>query len=101
MGWWKIRDIESGRIDPRGHEIKEMADVNSALYNGDGPADVMGPAIRKIADMYRESWGRGPKIEELHACLNFCANPWVNEGVFEPWNEPKEKLRRKPDDEDA
>jgi hypothetical protein len=93
MGWWKIRNVETGQIDFKGVEVKADAPVEEQLqgqlYNGDGPADVMGDAIRKIAAMYRESFGRGPKADELHACLNFCTNPYLSaESEFEPWNDP-------------
>jgi hypothetical protein len=90
MGWWKIENVKTGRHDHHGHEIKKLEDLNASLYNGDGPADAMGDTLRRIAEMYRESFGRGPKLDELHACVNFCANPWANdEGVFEPWVEPE------------
>lgn len=103
MGWWRIDNVERGQIDfervlkekserPYSANVRPGADDPSAMYNGDGPADVMGDALRRIAEMYKEVWGRGPKADELHACVNFCANPWINdEGVFEPWNDPRKR----------
>ena len=80
MSWWKIDSVENGQVDPKGHEIKEVTDVGSKLYNGDGPADVMGAALDTIAEMYVEAWGRPPKLDELRAVFNFVTGPDRRDG---------------------
>lgn len=69
MGWWKIKDIETGMVDfdhkcptndqfvnaVPGHEPDEIGDPED-LYNGDGPADLMGPILRKISKQYEDAW---------------------------------------------
>ena len=83
MGWWQIRNDGSGQIDwevkredstlinaiPGKHDPKQM------MYNGDGPADIMGTALDEITEEFNKAWGRNPCYEELLACFNFCANP--------------------------
>jgi hypothetical protein len=83
MGWWKIKDIESGAIDFE-HRAKSMKgshlsnaipseDDPNTLYNGDKPADIMGAAIEKINNEYVKTWGRPVKKDELTAILNFTS----------------------------
>lgn len=82
MGWWKIDSVERGQIDcshkcPTNPQIvnavpgRESVD---AMYNGDGPADLMGPVLRKIDAQYVAAWGRSAKADELRAVFNFCLN---------------------------
>jgi len=88
MGWWKIKDIETGMVDfdhkcptnpqltnavPGHEEVDEIGNPKD-LFNGDGPADLMGPILRKISKQYDEAWGRPAKKEELTAVFNFCCN---------------------------
>jgi len=80
MGWWKIKDVETGRIDfdnkcPLKSQLvnaipKHNDDFN--LYNGDGPADLMDDALYKISKQYEDAWGRPAKHDELLAVFNFC-----------------------------
>ena len=85
MGWWKVKDVETGQIDfdhkcptnpqfvnaiPGAEEIGNPDD----LYNGDGPADLMSPVLRQISKQYEDAWGRPAKKEELTAVFNFCCN---------------------------
>lgn len=49
-------------------------DTPDDLYNGDGPADMMGVALRQIDKLYQEAWGRDAKPDELRACFNFVLN---------------------------
>lgn len=80
MGWWQIINVESGMIDwdvkREGKAINAIPGKHDKdqLYNGDGPADVMGPALDKINELYIKAWGRPAKREELQAVFNFCAN---------------------------
>lgn len=83
MGWWKIKDVETGQIDfdhrcADGQKTLANAipgrETEDALYNGDGPADLMGPFLRQISEQYSEAWGRPAKKEELVAVFNFCCN---------------------------
>lgn len=84
MGWWKVRNIKTGQVDfdhkcptnlkfcnaVPGHEDA----VENTLYNGDGPADLMEPVLRKISTQYENAWRRPAKKEELIAVFNFCCN---------------------------
>lgn len=80
MSWWKIKDVETGMVDFKAetaaattNAIPGKEDVN-CLFNGDGPADIMGAALRKISAQYEEAWDRPVKAKELRACFNFCFN---------------------------
>lgn len=80
MGWWKIKDVESGQIAV--DLSKEERDNLPDLVIGDGPADIMGDAIDKIIACYvalPENDGRKlPCRQELQACFNFVVNPIYN-----------------------
>ena len=82
MGWWKVKDIETGQID-FGHKCPTNPQFTNAvpgqeavdsMYNGDGPADLMGLVLRKIDGQYKDAWKRSAKKEELLAVFNFCCN---------------------------
>lgn len=81
-GWWKIDSVEKGQIDwdqpDKNGLINAIPgqDTTKKLYNGDGPADIMGNAIDSITSEYHEAWGRNPEPEELQAVFNFCFNGW-------------------------
>ena len=86
MGWWKIRDVETGQIAyglPSGHPAD--APVNAVpgrddpqdQYNGDGPADSLANAIKQVENEYQQAWGRLPFPAELRACFNFVFNGWL------------------------
>lgn len=85
MGWWKIKSVERGQIDwdasknGMANQVPGRDDPN-ALYNGDGPADEMGEALARIARLYKKTWGRWPKLDELQACFNFVTGPARDEG---------------------
>jgi len=82
MGWWKIKDVESGQIDgshkcPTNPQLVNAipgCETEDALYNGDGPADLMSPVLNKINKQYEEAWKRPARPEELQAVFNFCFN---------------------------
>jgi hypothetical protein len=82
MGWWKIRDIETGQIDFQAKTFAPGTLVNAIpgkedidqLFNGDEPADIMGDTLREISKVYEKEWNRPAKKEELTACFNFCCN---------------------------
>ena len=82
MGWWKIKDVESGQVD-FDHECPTNSQFTNAvpghetedfLYNGDGPAGLMGATLRKISVLYEAAWKRPAKKDELTAVFNFCCN---------------------------
>ena len=83
MGWWRINSVESGGIDwshkcPTNSQLANAIpgeEIEDALYNGDQPADLMGPILDKINEEYKEAWGRPVKQEELTAVFNFCSSP--------------------------
>ncbi len=82
MGWWRIRNVESGGIDwdhkcPTNDQLANAIpgeEKEDELYNGDHPADLMGAALEEINEAYKEAWGRSAKKEELTAVFNFCCN---------------------------
>ena len=82
MGWWKIDSVERGQIDcshkcPTNPQLVNAVpgrEAEDAMYNGDGPADLMGPVLRKIDAQYVAAWGRPAKPDELRAVFNFCLN---------------------------
>lgn len=82
-GWWRIKGPDS----PGGLDIKPLVDKGDllnaipgidpgdlALYNGDGPADVMDEALAKIDLLYRAAWGRRVDHAEAQAVFNFCSS---------------------------
>lgn len=77
MGWWKIVDVKTGKID---WEFKSGSNlINATVDNafdelviGDQPADIMDEAIDNIVGIYKEYWGRKPQKQELMAIFNFC-----------------------------
>ena len=83
MGWWRITD-EGGGIDWTNvtesngsfgfaNAMRGKNDPETELFNGDDPADIMGPAVDGVSRCYEEYWGRKPRMVELHACLEFVA----------------------------
>lgn len=79
MGWWRIRDVESGGINWSFHKggltNATKDNTTTELVNGDTPADIMGDAVDKIVDEYKSYWGRSPTKSEFKAVLNFVLNP--------------------------
>lgn len=65
MGWW----IQN----PEGHSLQCEGD----LKWGDGPADIMGPALDQIFAEFREAYGRDPVEAELKAGIMFSARPML------------------------
>jgi len=88
-GWWTIQPGEPGaHVEPPGRYD------GTELYNGDGPADMMGDVLADIDQSYRYVWGRPAQPEELRAVFEFvfrCVedknpvcwpkNEWVDEAV--------------------
>ena len=82
MGWWKIKDVKTGQVDfdhkcPTNSQFANAVPGHEecdSVYNGDGPADLMGPILRKISVLYEEAWGRPADKIELEAVFNFCCN---------------------------
>ena len=69
MGWWKQ--------DDEGHSFA----MESELRWGDGPADVMGPAIDEIIRHFEAKYDRKPTMDELKAGVMFSARPLLAEAV--------------------
>ena len=82
MGWWRIKSVKSGGVDgthkcwtnPKLVNAVPGSETEDDLYNGDRPADLMGPVLRKIDAEYQEAWKRPAKPDELRAVFNFCLN---------------------------
>ena len=91
MGWWAIAN-EGGGIDfsnlgkmGLANQVPGTDNNEETLYGGDEPADIMGNAVQEIAGLFKQEWGRYPKMEELKACFNFVTAPQVQEdGTFDP-----------------
>lgn len=87
MGWWKIRNVETGQVNFDAVTAAPGALANAvpgkddpgADYGGDDPADMMGATLRSISKTWELAWGRPAKPEELRACFNFCLNGLVRE----------------------
>ena len=62
MGWWSIKDSGGGLSGDNS---------DSGLYNGDSPADILGPAVDEVIKEYERVWGRKPYLVELRAALTF------------------------------
>jgi hypothetical protein len=77
-GWWAIDSPETGQID--WNQPEKQGFINAIpgskdklkLVNGDGPADVMDAALRKIKELYIMSWKREPAYDDYKAVFNFC-----------------------------
>ena len=80
MGWWKIADVETGMVDFKAKTAAQTANAvpghedTECLFNGDGPADIMGDTLRRVSALYQSAWGRPAALDELRACFNFCLN---------------------------
>ncbi len=82
MGWWKIKDVESGQIDfdhkcPTNDSLTNAVpghELDDSLYGGDGPADLMDSMLEAISKQYENAWERPAKKDELTAVFNFCCN---------------------------
>jgi hypothetical protein len=83
-GWWAIKPGEPGihipPVDKGGlmNAIPGTDGADQALYNGDGPADVMDDTIADLDLLYRQSWGRGIETDELQAVFDFCSGPFMD-----------------------
>ena len=65
MGWW--RQTLDGRSLACEGELKW----------GDGPADIMEPALNSIFRQFQQSYERNPTAEELKAGIMFSARPML------------------------
>jgi len=80
-GWWAV-DPETGReVPPPVDKGKLMNAVpgtdptDGASYVGDGPADMMDEALKRINEAYKSAWGRSATPEELQSVWTFCTRP--------------------------
>ena len=82
-GWWAIKPggpgIHPPPVDKGGlmNAIPGTDPGNAALYNGDGPADMMQAVLDDIDLEYRRAWGRPAKLEEIKAVFEFVFHPKV------------------------
>jgi len=81
-GWWAITPGNPGISPPpvdKGGLLNAFPGVDpadEAMYNGDGPADIMGDALGRIITEYNLVWGRPPHPEEMRAVFEFCFGPY-------------------------
>jgi 2'-5' RNA ligase len=86
-GWWAITPdnpgINSPPVDKGGlmNAIPGTDPADAAMYTGDGPADHTGQYLDQIDIIYRTTWGRPAKPEELAATFQFCFRP-VADGSY-------------------
>lgn len=80
-GWWAISpddlDIKPPPVYKGGlmNAFPGTDPADAALYNGDGPADLMSAALDDIDLEYRRTWGRPAKPDELKAVFEFVFRP--------------------------
>lgn len=75
-GWWAITKGNPGINPPpvdKGGLMNAIpgTDPGTALYNGDGPADIMGAAFEDVNRAYLEAWGRPASPTEMQAVFEF------------------------------
>lgn len=78
MGWWLLDDCGGIKDFDDGRELQNALpgkDSSELRYGGDGPADIMGPAVDAITKEYESSWDRQPTRTELIGCLDFVCGP--------------------------
>jgi hypothetical protein len=83
MGWWEIKNVESGALDVPKILKKLNSDLKAQspsytpelLLNGDDVADALGEAFEKINKLYVKNWDRPIKRQEALAAWNFVINP--------------------------
>lgn len=87
MGWWNITDDRAGLSFLSGEP-----DEKTEMYCGDGPADIMGPAVTELIELYEESWKRKPYVREVMAAVEFVTGSHELEETATPgYTEKKEK----------
>ncbi len=69
MGWWTITEDSPGLNFLSGRPLDE----DTGLYNGDGPADIMGCAVDELVALFEESWERKPYMVEVRAAVEFAS----------------------------
>jgi hypothetical protein len=82
-GWWAISPGGKGGIEcpppvDKGGLMNAVPGTDpghGAMYNGDGPADMMGPLLDDLNLVYWMAWGRPAHPEELRAVFEFCVRP--------------------------
>jgi 2'-5' RNA ligase len=84
-GWWAITPGNPGiNVPPvdKGGLMNAIpgVDPSDARYNGDGPADHMDGALKRIDLEYLMEWGRPVTKEELRAVFDFCSGPIQEDG---------------------
>lgn len=81
-GWWTIDGskppVDKGKLM---NAIPGCDPADAAMYTGDGPADHTGDYLDQIDIMYRTTWGRPAKPEELAATFDFSFGP-VKDGAI-------------------
>jgi len=75
-GWWAISPGNPGINPPpvdKGGLLNALpgTDPDSARYNGDGPADIMGNALAAVNQEYIDAWKRPATPEEMQAVFDF------------------------------
>jgi hypothetical protein len=77
MGWWQI-DLTDEEVEAfeKSDEVLMNAlptrDSSKRLYTGDQPADIIDEALDKIDKVYKNTWGRKAKRQEIVAVVDFC-----------------------------
>lgn len=81
-GWWTIDGskppVDKGKLM---NAVPGCDPADAAMYTGDEPADYTGEYLDQIDIMYRTTWGRPAKPEELEATFNFSFRPVEDGGI--------------------
>lgn len=91
-GWWAITPEDPGINPPpvdKGGLMNAVPGVDpdeGALYNGDGPADMMEAVLDEIDMIYREAWGRGATVAEMDAVWEFIFRGYRKGAKASGWN---------------
>lgn len=83
-GWWAITPGNPGINPPpvdKGGLVNAIpgTDPETARYNGDGPADIMGAAFEDVNGEYLREWGRPATPEEMEAVFDFVFGGFESE----------------------
>jgi hypothetical protein len=70
MGWWNQNE--------QGVSFADAAEGDEMVW-GDAPADVMGDAVDKIVDEFKQAWDRVPTKAEVRAGLEFTLGGFDDE----------------------
>jgi len=106
MGWWSIKDAEKPGVDFSSVvESGELAnrfpgqDSPVEMYNGDGPADILSPAMHLLVDALFHQMGIKPSFEFVSAQIEkyldgeFPVGSLYHRYLSQPYDEVRKEYR--------